>query len=170
MIDIVRYWLGTEVSSNSSIECYRCNQAKAPGHVVCQGQNKPFGRKLEHRFHFAKRRSRATSTGDRRRDYCGWRIVLLSCIQSMHTFLRRNSPLWTDLCSSESESVPVPLILQAARRKPSLSCSRRSGLSTNQMLSSPGRLRWCLPCGRSEVQCPVAQPMHVEVSLAASKT
>lgn len=82
----------------------------------------------------------------------------------------RGSPLTTDLCLSESTSVPVPAILQAARKKPLLSYSRRSGLSANYMLSSPGQVSRCVPCGRSEVQCLVARPMHVEASLEASKT
>ena len=85
-------------------------------------------------------------------------------------FPGRGSPLTTDLCLSESRSVPVPAILQAARKKPLLSYSRRSGLSANYMLSSPGQVSRCVPCGRSEVQCLVARPMHVEASLEASKT
>ena len=77
---------------------------------------------------FAKVRSR---DGVRRRDCCGWRVMLLSCPRSIDTFLRRSSPLTTDLCLSESKSILSVFglaILQAARRKPLLSYSRWSGL------------------------------------------
>ena len=73
------------------------------------------------------------------------------------------------ICLSKSRSVSVLAVLQAPRRKPLLSCSRRSGLSANQMFPSPGRVRRWLPCGRSGVQCLVAQPMLLKSRLRRRK-
>lgn len=97
-------------------------------------------------------------------------LSFLRTIRRNILFPGRGSPLTTDLCLSESRSVPVPANLQAARKNPLLSYSRRSGLPAAYMLSSPGQVSRCIPCGHSEVQSLVARPMHVEASLEASKT
>lgn len=170
MINVVHYGSSYDVSSSSSSGFRQCNQDRALKYVV-KFTTKPFGYKLMLHSYFCQGEVQS-HIYRRMASRLLWLTDYASLMhQSIDTFLRRNSPLTTDrpICLSKSRSVSVLAVLQAPRRKPLLSCSRRSGLSANQMLSSPGRVRRWLPCGRSGVQCLVAQPMLLKSRLRRRK-